>query len=395
MDLVLTGEQRDLRAAVRELLDDHADSAAVRKAIDSDLGHDPDLWRRLGTDLGVLGLAVPEDLGGAGAGHVERSVVAEELGRALVPSPFLSSAVFALDTLLALPAQPARDELVAALASGERTAALAVAEDASGAFDPGPATTRADGDALTGRKTPVLDGASADVLVVHAGGSLYLVDAGGPGVTRTPLRSLDPTRRFARVDLDGAPGVRLDGDAAAALAAAQDRAAVALAAEQLGGMERALWLTVDYAKVRVQFGRAIGSYQAVKHGLAEMYAAWEQSASAVRHAAWAADHDPAALPLAAATASVYVGPQVLRGGDRHGPVPRRRRLHLGARRAPVLQARQGRRAPARQPRPPARPSGGPARDLTSRTGPGRSARSRPTGAGRRTSRRRRCRSACG
>ena len=315
MELLLDAEQRELRAAVRDLLDDHAGPAAVRAAMDSPTGYDPDLWRRLGADLGVLGLVVPEDLGGAGAGHVERSVVAEELGRALTPSPFLSSAVFALDTLLALPAQPARDELVPALASGQRIGALAVTSGA-GAFVPGEGVRAAGAGAgvtLQGSTGPVLDGAAADVLVVYAAGpdgpALYLVRADAAGVTRTPLRSIDPTRRFARVDLAGAAAQRLDGDPGPALPAAADRGAVALAAEQLGGMERALWLTVDYAKVRVQFGRAIGSYQAVKHGLADMYAAWEQSASVLRHAAWAADHEPDELPLAAATAAAYVGPR--------------------------------------------------------------------------------------
>ncbi|RZT86649.1 alkylation response protein AidB-like acyl-CoA dehydrogenase [Pseudonocardia sediminis] len=317
MDLVLTSEQAELRAAVRDLLTDHADSAKVRKAMDGDTGYDADLWRRLGTDLGVLGLAVPEELGGAGAGHVERSVLAAELGRALVPSPFLASAVFALDTLLALPAQPARDELVPALASGERIATLAVAEDGSGVFDPGAAATRAtrsgDGWTLDGRKTPVLSGEAADVLVVHAvtddGPALFLVDGTAEGLTRTRLASIDPTRRLARIDLAGTPATRLDGDAAAALSAAGDRGAVALAAEQTAGIRRAMELTVEYAKVRVQFGRPIGSYQAVKHGCADMYAAWEQSESAVRYAAWAADHDADALPLAAAVAAVYVGPR--------------------------------------------------------------------------------------
>ncbi len=317
MDLVLTSEQQELRAAVRDLLTDHAGSAAVRATMVGERGYDADLWHRLGSDLGVLGLAVPEELGGAGAGHVERSVLAAELGRALVPSPFLASSVFALDTLMALPSQPARDDLVPALASGERIAALAVAEGGSGVFDPGAGATRArrsgDGWALDGRKTPVLSAEAADVLVVHAvteeGPALFLVEGHAAGLTRTRLTSLDPTRRLARIDLAGAPAVRLEGDAAAALSAAGDRGAVALAAEQSAGIARAMELTVDYAKVRVQFGRPIGSYQAVKHGCADMYAAWEQSESAVRHAAWAADHDPGALPLAAAVASVYVGPR--------------------------------------------------------------------------------------
>ena len=316
MQLVPTAEQSDLRTAVRELLADHAGPSDVRAAFGSDTGHDPQLWRRLGGDLGVLGLTGPESSGGAGAGHVERAVVAEELGRALVPSPFLGSAVLAVDLLDAL----GEVDLLGELASGERLGAVAVSGAAGpgGLLDPG-GTVKADGDRLDGHATPVLDGAAADVLLVLAGTAdgprFFRVDAGADGLRRTPLRSLDPTRRLARVDLERTPATPLGGDAGDALARVTDTAAAALAAEQVGVMAHAVERTVAYAAEREQFGRVIGSYQAVKHGLADMYAATELATPCARAAAWAADHDPDGLPLAAAVARVQVGPAAFEVAD--------------------------------------------------------------------------------
>ena len=172
-------------------------------------------------------------------------------------------------------------------------------------------------DGLHGTLAPVVDGVAADVLLVYAttadGPAFFRVDADAPGLVRTPLRTLDPTRRLARVTQDGTPGTRLDGEAPAALAHVTDLAAVALAAGQLGVLRAALERTVAYAKARIQFGRAIGSYQAVKHGCADMAVALELGESALRHAAWAADHDRPALPLAAATAQAYLGPAAFAG----------------------------------------------------------------------------------
>jgi alkylation response protein AidB-like acyl-CoA dehydrogenase len=301
MKLVLDPEQEELRSVVRKLLADRSPMAKVREVMET--GHDPALWRALG-EIGVLGLVVPEDLGGAGAGHVERAVVLEELGRALTPSPYLASAVLATDTLLALDDDAARAELLPPLAAGERIGTVAVGEG-GGLLDPGEATTatRRDGRwELDGTKAPVLAGDAADLVLVHTRTGWFAVEG---GFTATPLTGLDPTRRLARLDFAATPARPLEG---AALDAVADLAAVALAAEQVGVMRRAMELTADYAKVRMQFGRPIGSYQAVKHGCADMYAAWELALSVLRHAAWTADHDREGLPLAAALAQVYAGP---------------------------------------------------------------------------------------
>ncbi|MCW0214609.1 MAG: acyl-CoA/acyl-ACP dehydrogenase [Pseudonocardia sp.] len=328
MQLVLDPEQQELRSAVRKFLADQAPSARVRAAMESADGFDRELWRRMATELGLLGLAVGEQYDGAGAGHVERAIVQEELGRALAPSPFLGSAVLATDTLLALDDEAARADLLPRMVAGELIAAVAVAEG-SGAWDrTGGATTASrsgDSWALDGTKTAVVAGDVADVLLVLAstpgqdGGSSspgwFRVDASASGVTRTTLTTLDPTRRLAKIAFAGAPATALtSSDAAAALDLVADLAAVALAAEQIGGLERSLEMATDYAKVRVQFGRQIGSYQAVKHGLADIYSDWEQGLSALRYASWAADHARDELPLAAALVATYVGPAYFRAG---------------------------------------------------------------------------------
>ena len=325
MKLVLDAEQQELRAAVRRFLADRSPSERVRAVMGSERGHDDAVWSGL-AEMGALGLVVPEELGGAGAGHVERSVVAEELGRALTPAPFLASAVLATDALLALdPADPGtaatRTELLPALAAGERIGTVAVAEGRGEWDRTGGATTATERDGaggeggwvLDGVKTPVLAGDVADVVLVLArapdGPGWFAVDAGAGGMTRTRLTGLDPTRRVAKLAFAATPARRLaTADAAAVVDRVGDLAAVALAAEQVGVLGRAMELTVAYARVRVQFGRPIGSYQAVKHGCADMYSAWEHAVSVLRHAAWAADHDRGELPVAAALAQTYIGP---------------------------------------------------------------------------------------
>lgn len=317
MKLVLDPEQEELRATVRKVLTDRSPTAKVREVMDSVQGYDPDLWRTLG-DLGVLGLVVPADLGGSGAGHTERAVVMEELGRALTPSPFLASAVLATDALLTLDEdEPARAALLPRLAAGELVGTVAAAEGGGGPWDLAGGTTTATGNngtwRLDGVKTPVLAGDSADLVLVYArtpgGPGWFAVEGNAVGLTRTVLTGLDPTRRFAELAFAGTPARPLSApDAGAELETVADLAAVALAAEQVGGMERAMELTVEYAKARMQFGRAIGSYQAVKHGCADMYCAWEQALSVLRFAAWTADHDRPGLPTAASLAQTYIGP---------------------------------------------------------------------------------------
>ncbi len=267
-EFVFTAEQNDLRKAVREFLAKACDEAAVRHAMDA--GYDRGLWARLGGELGVLGLAVPEDLGGAGGTVVDQAIVAEECGAALLPGPMLGTVG------LAVPALAALGEDVSAFVEGRQTAALVE----------GP--VQVVGDAVTGEVAQVVDG-EADVLVVATqadGATAMLLVEGG---TRTVLSTLDPTRRQARVRFDATPARLLatGADAERALAAARRTAGALLAAEQVGGAQRLLTMTVAHAGTRLQFGRPIGSFQAVKHRCADMLVRVEHARSAAYHAAWA------------------------------------------------------------------------------------------------------------
>ncbi|MEQ8147892.1 acyl-CoA dehydrogenase family protein [Streptomyces sp. OP7] len=263
-DLLYSEEEEALRAAVRDLLTDHCDAASVLARIESDAPHDLSLWKALADGMGLAGLLVPEDRGGQGATHREAAVVLEELGRAVAPVPYLTSAVVATEALLAC---ADGDGLLADLASGRVIGALAVGlHTAPGAAY---AAVRANGGALHGELTGIADAAVADVLLVPADdGGLYAVTA--DAVTVTPQTSLDLTRPLARVTLDGAPGRRV-GDAEPAVRRALRAGAGLLASEQLGVAEWALTETVRYLKGRKQFNRPVGGFQALKHRLAQLW----------------------------------------------------------------------------------------------------------------------------
>jgi hypothetical protein len=312
----LTGERRDLRDAVRGLL--------AQQQQRGDSGGDRSLWRRLCGEIGVAGLAIPQRYGGAGAGPVETHIVMEELGRGLTCSPLLGSAVLAAQALLASGDTAACQRLLPAIADGTAVAALAWAPPA-GRWDPGEAACAAHpaartsaaaavsspGDwALAGEAHHVLDGDVADVLLAAArtpaGIALFEVDPSGRGVTRAAVTTMDTTRRLAVVRLDRAPGRPVGASPeSAALARARDLACIALSAEQVGAAQRALELTVAYTKVRVQFGRAIGSFQALQHRMAGLHVLVESARSLSYAAADAAAGGAADLGLRAAAAKVY------------------------------------------------------------------------------------------
>jgi hypothetical protein len=275
----LSDEQRGLRDAVRTLLAKRSDSAAVRRAAAGDTGYDEQLWQVLCAQIGVAALAVPEALGGVGAGPREVQLVMAELGRTLTPSPLLST-VLATALLGALDDADAAARLLPRVAEG--TVAAVAWADAAGRWGNG-AVRMQDG-RLHGEAHYVLDGDTAEILLVVAEGAVYEVDPAQAQRTHTP--TMDVTRRLATVRLDGAAGSRIGPvDATAALASALDDAVVALAAEQVGAAEAALQLTVEYAKVRQQFGRPIGSFQALKHRMADLYVRLEAAKSAAYAAA--------------------------------------------------------------------------------------------------------------
>jgi alkylation response protein AidB-like acyl-CoA dehydrogenase len=310
--LVPTPEQEELRESLRRFLGDHAPMRRVREVMGSAEGHDPALWRRMADELGLQAMTVPEAYGGAGFGQVELSVVMEELGRALAPGPFLASAVLATSALLALDDEEARHELLPGLASGDRIATLAVVE--AGGWDAAAVGMRAGLEGgrwrLSGTKTLVLDGCLADLVLVAARAgdelALFAVEGSAPGLTRTSLKTLDLTRPMARLDFAQVPARRLvSEDGAGALRRVMDLAAVALAGEQLGGLQRCLEMSVEYAGARAQFGRAIGSFQAIKHLCADMQVDMELARSAARWAAWVADEASEELPVAASVAAAH------------------------------------------------------------------------------------------
>ena len=304
----LTSEQRALRDAVRTLLARHPEPAG-----DQGVGYDPVLWRRLCQEIGVAGLALPECYGGAGAGPVETSIVAEELGRDLTATPLLGSAVLAGQLLLATGDEAACQRLLPGIADGSVLAAVAWAGRA-GHWDPAAAActaTAADGGwRLDGEAHYVLYGDSADVLLAAAltpdGVALFEVDPHRPEVARTAGVSMDPSLRVASVRLTGVAGQRIGtGAGQPALARARDLACVALSAEQVGAAQQALAQTVGYTLTRVQFGRPIGSFQALQHRMADLHVLVE-SARSLSYAA-AADGG-----LRAAAAHAYCGEALTR-----------------------------------------------------------------------------------
>ncbi|OIJ69898.1 acyl-CoA dehydrogenase family protein [Streptomyces mangrovisoli] len=331
MDATFTAEQDEIRRTLRGLLAERAGPHALRAALDTPAGHDRDLWSALAGQLGLPGLALPEEYGGVGCSATELALAAEETGRALAPSPLLATAVLAAPLLLALGTGAQRAELLPRLASGALTAALAVpgtllatalaltggngGDWAGGGRAGGVQATRsADGGwRLYGQAEQVLDGHSAGLLLVaaHAGGFarsrtlLLLVPGDAAGLVRVRQTALDATRPQARIQLRDVPADLLGADpdgtgVSAALAACGDLAAAVLACEAAGAAARALERTVEYVAQREQFGRAVGSFQAVKHRLADVYVQVQAARSAAYYAAWATAHGERAGALALA-----------------------------------------------------------------------------------------------
>ncbi|MEV0225615.1 acyl-CoA dehydrogenase family protein [Streptomyces sp. NPDC050704] len=301
-DLLYSEEEEALRAAVRDLLTDHCDPAGVIARTESDAPHDPELWKALSDGMGLAGLLVPESLGGQGATHREVAVVLEELGRAVAPAPYLTSAVVATEALLACEGDEAA-ELLSALASGRTIGTLAVA------LSTGPGahfrSVRHEEGALYGELTGIADAVAANVLLVPAAdGGLYAVEADAHAVTVTPQVSLDPTRPVATLTFDGARARRL-GTAEPAVRRALRAGAGLLASEQLGLADWCLTETVRYLKERKQFNRPVGGFQALKHRLAQVWLEVVNARAAARNAADALATGSADTDLAVAVAQAY------------------------------------------------------------------------------------------
>ncbi|MCA1008454.1 acyl-CoA/acyl-ACP dehydrogenase [Rhodococcus hoagii] len=307
---VFTEEQIELRKIVAQLLAKRADPAALRKTLESGEAFDRGLWDLLCQQVGVSALAIPEEFGGFGATLVEQHLVLEELGAALTPSPMFGSAVLAAQAILATGNEEACERLLPGIAEGSSIAALCwVGPEGHWRSDDVACTAAgsdADGYTVSGAAHYVLDGAHADVLIVAASVdgaiALFEVDPTAAGVARRQLPTMDLTRPMSLVEFASAPAVRLTADdATAALEKVRTIAIVALSAEQVGAAERCLQMTVDYSKDRVQFGRAIGSFQALKHRMADLYFLVETARSASYAAVYSLSEG---LPTAAADAAV-------------------------------------------------------------------------------------------
>lgn len=314
MNFAFSEEQDQLREFVRSFLEDKSAEAAVREQMDTEHGYDEAVWNQMAEQMGLQALAIPEEYGGQGYGFVEQIVVLEEMGRALLCAPYFSSCVLAANVLLQSGDEDAKNAHLPGIASGETRAAVAFTED-NGRWDESGVTmqaTEADGSwTLDGTKMYVLDGHTANLVIVAArtdqGVSLFSVDADADGLTRTALSTMDQTRKQAKLEFSGVAATPIGADGAGwdAMQTVLDLAAVALAAEQVGGAQMCLDMSVEYAKVRVQFGRPIGSFQAIKHKCADMLLEVESAKSAAYYAGWCAAEMNEELPQVASLAKSY------------------------------------------------------------------------------------------
>jgi alkylation response protein AidB-like acyl-CoA dehydrogenase len=309
MNFDFSDDQKHLKSEARRFLEAKCPVSRVRAVLDDPArSYDQDLWRAV-ADQGWLGAAIPEAYNGLGLSRLELCVIAEELGRALAPIPFASTLYFLAEAVM-LAGDPAQmSALLPRIAAGELIGALAVSEG-PGAVTPDNLQAKVTDRRLTGVKIPVTDGDVADQVLVLAKENgrpgLFLADMKGSGVARETLQTLDPTRSAARLTFQDAPVTRLGGagEGFALLEQVFDRAAVLLAFEQVGGADRCLEISTAYAQERYAFGRQIGSYQAIKHKLADMYVKNELARANAYYGAWALNDAAAELPSAAAAARI-------------------------------------------------------------------------------------------
>ena len=314
MNFAFTEEQEELRSTVRSFLESKGAEEAVREQMETDNGFDGAVWSQMAEQMGLQGLHIPEEFGGSGFGYVELGIVLEEMGRALLCAPFFSSVVLAANTLLLSGDDAAKSAHLPGIASGETIATVAFTEP-SGKWDESGIEMQASGAGgdftLTGTKMFVIDGHTANLIIVaartSAGVSLFVVDGDASGLTRTALSTMDQTRKQAKLEFDNTPATLLGTDGAGweVLSQMLDLAAVSLSAESVGGAQKVLEMAVDYAKVRVQFGRPIGSFQAIKHKCADMLLEVESAKSAAYYGMWCASEMNDELASVASLAKAY------------------------------------------------------------------------------------------
>jgi alkylation response protein AidB-like acyl-CoA dehydrogenase len=316
MDFAFSDEQEEFRDTLRRFFEEKAPSTEVRRLMETSEGYDPAVWKQMGEELGLQGIHLPEKYGGQGFGFLELGIVLEEMGRVLLPSPFYATVCLAANAILNAGSEARKQALLPGIAAGETLATLAFCED-SGRFDAAGITLEAvpegAGYRLDGHKSFVIDGHVADCLVVAArlagsagtdGITLVTVRSDDPGVAATPLETMDELRKQARIEFSGARGEILGEEGAGwpPLAKTLDQANIMLAAEMLGASQKCLEMAVEYAKVRMQFARPIGSFQAIKHKAAEVLLEIELAKSAGYYSWWVADEHEEELAEAASLA---------------------------------------------------------------------------------------------
>ncbi|MEZ5854583.1 MAG: acyl-CoA dehydrogenase family protein [Hyphomicrobiaceae bacterium] len=309
MNFDFPDDMKTLRDEAQKFLADRCPRSVPRRILESDEPYDKALWQEM-AGLGWVGASVPEEYGGVGLGHLAVCVLAEELGRALAPVPYASTVYGAIEALLVAGSEEQKQRFLPSLASGERIGTLALAERPGTQDFSAPQMRIASDGRLTGTKLAVPDGDSADIAIVAAsdpsrGATLAIVDLTGPGIRRETVKTFDPTRSHANLHFESAAAEPLgQGRGDSVIRRVIDRAAIMMAFEQLGGAEAALYMARDYALERYAFGRPIGSFQAIKHKLADIYAAVEIARSNTYYGAWALSTNAAELPIAAAVARI-------------------------------------------------------------------------------------------
>ncbi|MEE3328812.1 MAG: acyl-CoA dehydrogenase family protein [Myxococcota bacterium] len=312
-DFNFTDEHEQLRSTLRDFLEAHSDEAAVREQMASEIGYDASVWEQMAEQMGLAGLIIPEEYGGAGYTFVELLIVMEEMGRSLLCAPYLGTAVLASSALLACAEEGARKDALVGIASGKTLATVAYAEPDSAWDLDGiemEATAKDGGFELSGTKSWVLDGHVADVILVVArnegGLSLFRVEKGAKGLSASLVPTLDTTRKLTHLEFSATPATRISsGDQTENLTRVLALTQSALAAEQVGGAQMCLETATEYAKTRLQFGRPIGSYQAIKHKCADMLVEVELAKSAAYAACFAAAENEDDFLEAAALAKAY------------------------------------------------------------------------------------------
>jgi alkylation response protein AidB-like acyl-CoA dehydrogenase len=314
MNFGFSEEQDELRKMVRRFLDDKSPETAVREQMATADGYDKSVWKQMAEELGLQALGIPEEFGGQGFGPVEQYVVFEEMGAALLCAPYFSTVALAANALLESGDDKAKAEYLPGIAAGETIATLALTDDAGSWVVTDTSTTASgSGDSYTinGVKNYVIDGGTASLILVSAktdkGLSLFAVAGDAAGLTSTALPTMDQTRKQSRLEFVNTPArlIGTDGGAEAGLKVALQKAAALLAAEQVGGSQRVLDNAVAYAKERVQFGRPIGSFQAIKHKAADMLLEVESAKSAAYYAAFCSQENNDDLAVAASLAKSY------------------------------------------------------------------------------------------